>query len=429
MTGTDRKAIAAAIFDPGATEGLKGERTLTEWQTDAVMRVLSALTASASEPAQPVAWRWRTEIFREWELSDEEPGDQLEMERLTDLNMRGLEVEALYVHPASSASATVKAIDTNDAPDRIRVAQDADGFWTCREAVSGSQEYVRVDLYNAVLAQSSASPIPASEPEPVAKFANDMRDALIAADNLLREHRLSLPKVKAAISLATTFRLHPQEDADTLKARAAAVLCEAGTLCGWPAPNCNAQEGAEALFKAGLLAKPVSTPDGAVAVSMTPEEHRLEDLKQMAAYSGPIVSFECREPYYLASCDHCGWVGSSELCGTDSFGDDSDVYCPRCHSSGADCGKVAETLSAALSHPADGWRDIPVTDELISYVKQYGGRCRDCGDVAGICSSGLPCEAEDAAKAIRHVLGAVNYGFRHGYLAFPAAPAAKPEGE
>src|SRR5690554_4795012 len=34
-----------------------------------------------------------------------------------------------------------------DAPERIRVAQDADGFWTCREAVSGSQEYVRADLY------------------------------------------------------------------------------------------------------------------------------------------------------------------------------------------------------------------------------------------------------------------------------------------
>lgn len=52
MTGIDSKAIAAAIFDPSATEGLKGERTLTEWQTDAVMRVLSALTASASEPAK-----------------------------------------------------------------------------------------------------------------------------------------------------------------------------------------------------------------------------------------------------------------------------------------------------------------------------------------------------------------------------------------
>lgn len=40
-----------------------------------------------------------------------------------------------------------------DAPERIRVAQDADGFWTCREAVSGSQEYVRADLYAALEAK------------------------------------------------------------------------------------------------------------------------------------------------------------------------------------------------------------------------------------------------------------------------------------
>lgn len=126
-------------------------------------------------------------------------------------------------------------------------------------------------------------------------------------------------------------------------------------------PDCN-----------GVGSVTVPTPDGAVAVSMTPEEHRLEDLKQMAAYSGPIVSFECREPYYLASCDHCGWVGSSELCGTDSFGDDSDVYCPRCHSSGADCGKVAETLSAALSHSADGWRGIESAPKDGSSILLFG---------------------------------------------------------
>ncbi len=35
------------------------------------------------------------------------------------------------------------------APNRIRVGQDADGFWTCREAMSGSQEYVRADLADA----------------------------------------------------------------------------------------------------------------------------------------------------------------------------------------------------------------------------------------------------------------------------------------
>lgn len=37
-------------------------------------------------------------------------------------------------------------------PDRIRVAQDADGFWTCREAVSGSQEYVRADIVDSLIA-------------------------------------------------------------------------------------------------------------------------------------------------------------------------------------------------------------------------------------------------------------------------------------
>lgn len=37
-----RKRIMSAIFDPGATEGFKGERDLTTWQTDAVMRVIDA---------------------------------------------------------------------------------------------------------------------------------------------------------------------------------------------------------------------------------------------------------------------------------------------------------------------------------------------------------------------------------------------------
>lgn len=47
--------------------------------------------------------------------------------------------------------------------------------------------------------------------------------------------------------------------------------------------------------------------------------------------------------FYPASCDHCGWIGSSELCGTDGgpWGD-SDVHCPRCDMSGADCGKLTD---------------------------------------------------------------------------------------
>lgn len=39
-----RKRVAFAISDPGhAGEGYKGDRSLTEWQTDAVMRVVSEL--------------------------------------------------------------------------------------------------------------------------------------------------------------------------------------------------------------------------------------------------------------------------------------------------------------------------------------------------------------------------------------------------
>ena len=48
--------------------------------------------------------------------------------------------------------------------------------------------------------------------------------------------------------------------------------------------------------------------------------------------------------YYLASCDGCGWIGSSGDCGADYWGDDSDVYCPKCFKSGADCGKVASEI-------------------------------------------------------------------------------------
>lgn len=38
-----------------------------------------------------------------------------------------------------------------EVPTKIRVAQDADGFWTCREAVSGSQQYVREDVVASLL--------------------------------------------------------------------------------------------------------------------------------------------------------------------------------------------------------------------------------------------------------------------------------------
>lgn len=56
-------------------------------------------------------------------------------------------------------SETVPRPEASDAPDiveppmRIRVAQDGEGFWTCREAISGSPEYVRADALAALRAE------------------------------------------------------------------------------------------------------------------------------------------------------------------------------------------------------------------------------------------------------------------------------------
>jgi hypothetical protein len=59
--------------------------------------------------------------------------------------------------------------------------------------------------------------------------------------------------------------------------------------------------------------------------------------------------------------------------------------------------------------------EIPITDETVGFIRRYGGRCRDCADENGTCPhSGLPCDGSD--KAIRHVLTALNYGLRHGFL-------------
>lgn len=65
---------------------------------------------------------------------------------------------------------------------------------------------------------------------------------------------------------------------------------------------------------------------------------------------------------------------------------------------------------------------IEITNEVVSFISRYGGRCRDCADEDGICpTSGLPCEGY--IKAIRHVLEALNYGMANGYLsASPSQP-------
>lgn len=71
-----------------------------------------------------------------------------------------------------------------DAPERIRVAQDADGFWTCREAVSGSQEYVRADLYVALEAQLA-------EAKAVLHIATNDKLSLLEHLDTVRQRRMA----------------------------------------------------------------------------------------------------------------------------------------------------------------------------------------------------------------------------------------------
>ncbi|AUN31985.1 phage Gp37/Gp68 family protein [Niveispirillum cyanobacteriorum] len=89
--------------------------------------------------------------------------------------------------------------------------------------------------------------------------------------------------------------------------------------------------------------------------------------------------------WYMTQCRSCGWIGSSELCGTDvDCGQgDSDVYCPACHAAGCDneiagldwaiCGGESGT-GARPMHPA--WarslRDQCEAAGMPFFFKQWG---------------------------------------------------------
>lgn len=169
----------------------------------------------------------------------------------------------------------------------------------------------------------------------VAQLGDEIADCIICLDSLARAYGLHLPEIISAKFNATSMANGFEHQLGGAQA---------------PSRKCRMCEDTGYKDYAGFAMDPCDhqPADDTEAVAMTAEEHRLEYFKQMAAYNGPTVSFEVREPYYLASCDACGWVGSSELCGTDSWGDDSDVYCPRCQASGADCGKVAGRIPSAL---------------------------------------------------------------------------------
>ena len=101
-SGLDEKAVA--IAEAAYMAAPEGEDALRVF-----LRAYLASTTPADVGEEPVAWRWRTEIFREWNLTDVKPGDQTSMECETGLNMSGLEVEPLY-----SATALERVVRERD---------------------------------------------------------------------------------------------------------------------------------------------------------------------------------------------------------------------------------------------------------------------------------------------------------------------------
>lgn len=81
----------------------------------------------------------------------------------------------------------------------------------------------------------------------------------------------------------------------------------------------------------------------------------------------------------------------------------------------------AKQTKAIQEVVSSGLLDCPrfaFTSEHVEYVKRYGGLCRDCADEDGVCpTSGLPCGESD--KAIKHVLGAIEYGVNKGFIPPP----------
>ena len=61
----------------------------------------------------------------------------------------------------------------------------------------------------------------------------------------------------------------------------------------------------------------------------------------------------------------------------------------------------------------------PVQDDIVGYVMRYGGMCRDCADMNGVCQSGQPCDTDQRRAVVRHTISALAYGIKNGFIASP----------
>ncbi|HTV69287.1 MAG TPA: hypothetical protein VMF90_12190 [Rhizobiaceae bacterium] len=181
-----------------------------------------------------------------------------------------------------------------------RIFDKTDGEW-----------FATVNKSNAELFAADGSTVEPLYPSHSAEAAQALSDAWNEArccDDIPLNQTLAgfirdLQKVRAQAEAAVNGQ--QPVDADTIKGRAASVICEVGALCGWPAPDCKSTEAAEALFNAGLLyahPSPLSVQTG-VAVKA------LEDI---ASYAGKTLSRHKDSARLPDAADKCYAKGAAD---------------------------------------------------------------------------------------------------------------------
>ncbi|WP_421580864.1 Lar family restriction alleviation protein [Shinella sp. M31] len=123
----------------------------------------------------------------------------------------------------------------------------------------------------------------------------------------------------------------------------------------------------------------------------------------------------------LASCPFCG----SDRVTVWNIRDGQQAICKECKSTGAPTFYGPDGRDATWRHAVEAWNrrsaypNEPAPDDLVGYVLRYGGRCRDCADMDGVCQSGQPCDTEQRRAVVKHTIKALAYGIKHGFIENP----------
>lgn len=149
-------------------------------------RDMRAALEAALSAAEPVAWRWRSTLFAEWNLSDNPPVDQKSMERLTELNMEGLEWQALYAEPVKTAPAV---------EDHAKLLSQVASI-ICEETCGLTSQCKSREAAKALYEKGYLTALSAQVQDVAAKSLADAYQKYLDASDLYNE-RLAISKTKA----------------------------------------------------------------------------------------------------------------------------------------------------------------------------------------------------------------------------------------